>query len=284
MGSTGGDVPVTVLFALLAAGGYGFADFIAGVCSRRSNATLVSMFSQGVAGIVVLILTLNSGSSNSTSAMLWGALAGVGSAFGVLCLYRGFSIGRISVVAPVSAVTAAAVPTLVGVLLGERPSTIAWLGIALAIPATALIGRVGDEHVGPSGFLEGLGAGIAFSVMFIGLHGAGNSAGLWPVVWLSLVAVVVLLPLALRALPGDHGVIFTPRVFLGVSVSGALAGLASGGFLIASAGGLAISSVITSLYPAFTVLLAFLFLHERVRHVQAAGLVMAAASVVLVTI
>jgi len=69
-----------------------------------------------------------------------------------------------------------------------------------------------------------------------------------------------------------------------VSASGALAGLASGGFLIASAGGLAISSVITSLYPAFTVLLAFLFLHERVRHVQAAGLVMAAASVVLVTI
>ena len=185
MGSTGGELSLTVLFALLAAAGYGFADFIAGVCSRRSNATLVSMFSQGVAGIVVLILTLISGTANSTNAMLWGACAGVGSAFGVLSLYRGFSIGRISVVAPVSAVTAATVPTLVGVLLGERPSTIAWLGIALAIPATALIGRVGDEHIGPSGFLEGLGAGIAFSVMFIGMHGAGNAAGMWPVVWLS---------------------------------------------------------------------------------------------------
>ena len=284
MGSTGGELSLTVLFAILAAAGYGFADFIAGVCSRRSNATLVSMFSQGVAGIVVLILTLISGTANSTNAMLWGACAGVGSAFGVLSLYRGFSIGRISVVAPVSAVTASTVPTLVGVLLGERPSTIAWLGIALAIPATALIGRVGDEHIGPSGFLEGLGAGIAFSVMFIGMHGAGNAAGLWPVVWLSLVAVLILLPLGLRALPSDEGVIFTPRVFMGVSASGALAGLASAGFLISSGGGLAISSVITSLYPAFTVLLAFLFLHERVRHVQAVGLVMAALSVVLVTI
>ena len=284
MGSTGGELSLTVLFAILAAAGYGFADFIAGVCSRRSNATLVSMFSQGVAGIVVLILTLISGTANSTNAMLWGACAGVGSAFGVLSLYRGFSIGRISVVAPVSAVTASTVPTLVGVLLGERPSTIAWLGIALAIPATALIGRVGDEHIGPSGFLEGLGAGIAFSVMFIGMHGAGNAAGLWPVVWLSLVAVLILLPLGLRALPSDEGVIFTPRVFLGVSASGALAGLASAGFLISSGGGLAISSVITSLYPAFTVLLAFLFLHARVRHVQAVGLVMAALSVVLVTI
>jgi drug/metabolite transporter (DMT)-like permease len=63
-----------------------------------------------------------------------------------------------------------------------------------------------------------------------------------------------------------------------------LAGLGSVWFLIASSGGLAISSVITSLYPAFTVLLAFVLLRERVRHVQAVGLVLAAASVVLVTV
>jgi uncharacterized membrane protein len=216
------------------------------------------------------------------TAVLWGGLAGVGSGFGVLALYRGFAIGRISVVAPVSAVTVAAVPALVGVLLGERPSVIAWLGIALAIPATWLIGRVGDEHIGPSGFLEGLAAGLAFSLMFIGLHGAGDGAGLWPVVWQSLIAVAVLLPLAIRAWPKDNGAVLNPRIFGGVIASGALAGLGSAWFLIASSGGLAISSVITSLYPAFTVLLAFVFLHERVRHVQAVGLAMAAASVVLV--
>jgi uncharacterized membrane protein len=275
---------MTVIYALLAAAGYGCADFLAGVTSRRSDATLVSMISQGVAGVVVLVMCIVSGAHNSMPALLWGALAGVGSGFGVLALYRGFSIGRMSVVAPVSAVTVAAVPALVGVLLGERPSTIAWIGIALAIPATWLIGRVGDEHIGPSGFLEGLGAGLAFSLMFIGLHGAGNSSGLWPVVWQSLVAVLVLFPLALPLWAKDNGAVFTPIVLGGVVLSGILAGLGSVWFLIASSGGLAISSVITSLYPAFTVLLAFVLLRERVRHVQAVGLFLAAASVVLVTV
>jgi len=280
---------MTVLFALLSAAGYGFADFIAGVCSRRSDATLVTMFSQGIGGIVVLVVCLVTGAHNSMPALMWGALAGVGSGFGALALYRGFAIGRISVVAPVSAVTVAAVPALVGVLLGERPSAIAWMGIALAIPATALIGRVGDAHVGPSGFVEGLAAGIAFSLLFIALHGAGNDSGLWPVVWQCLVAFLVLLPLGLRAWRhDDHAVmarrLLQPAVLAGVIASGALAGLASAWFLIASSGGLTISAVITSLYPAFTVLLAFVFLHERVRHVQAVGLAMAAVSVVLVTI
>ena len=281
---TGGDTVLTVFYALLSAAGYGFSDFIAGISSRRSDATLVTMFSQIFGGLVVLVICLASGATNSPHAMLWGAVAGVGSGFGALALYRGFAIGRISVVAPVSAVTVAAVPALVGVLLGERPSVIAWIGIALALPATFLIGRVGDEHIGPSGFLMGLAAGLAFSVLFIGLHGAGNANGLWPVMSQNVVAFVVLIPLGLRAWPGGKGTIFQPRIIGGVMLAGTLAALASAWFLIASSGGLTISTVITSLYPAFTVLLAFVFLKEHVRHVQVVGLVMAALSVVLVTI
>ncbi len=274
---------VPALLALLAAAGFGLSDFVAGVASRRAAPATVAVVAQGSGGLAALVVALVAGASLGTHTAVWGAVAGIGSGAGTLALYRGLSVGRMSVVAPVSAVVSAALPTLVGVLGGERPPALAWCGIALAIPATALVSMVGDTNDDgrSSGLVEGLLAGAGFTLMYIGLHQAGSGHGTWPVVLEMLVSLVVVGPAAWLAARGrDRALPITARGAGSAAAAGVLAAAAGVLFLVASGrGGLALAAVITSLYPAVTVLLARIVLAEPIRRVQAAGLVLAAISV-----
>jgi uncharacterized membrane protein len=175
-----------VLFALVAAFAYGVCDFIGGVASRRTTPWPVA-FLAGVGGTVgALPLALAVGGDPTATDLAWGLLAGIGTGAGSAFLYRGFSVGRIGVVAPVSAVGAALLPTAVGVGLGERPTVLAWLGIALALPGIWLVARVPEITVearaGSSGLADGVLAGVGFGVLFIGMGQVGDDAGFWPLV------------------------------------------------------------------------------------------------------
>ena len=188
------------------------------------------------------------------------------------------------VVAPVSGVLAVILPVVVGVVTGERPGPLVWLGIVSAVPAIWLVARepgtTAPTPSSESGVRDGVLAGLGFGVLFACLGQIPDGAGFWPLVLNQLVGVVMI-ALAATAL----GATWVPRTrpAWGGAFAGALGGLATTAFLLATHHGLlSVSAVLTSLYPAFTVLLAALVLREHIHRAQAWGLVLCGAAVVLV--
>lgn len=172
---------MALVFALAAAVTYGAADFIGGLVTKRAGAIRVVLLSQAFGTLLtVLSMPVLGGGTFSSAAIVWGALAGVGGGAGILLLYRGLSIGRMSVVAPITGVEAAGVPVIAGFLLGERPSSLALGGVFLALVAVALVSRSEREEGGESrrGLPEALGAGLAFGAFFICLDQAPDASGI----------------------------------------------------------------------------------------------------------
>jgi drug/metabolite transporter (DMT)-like permease len=274
---------MSILLSLFAAASYGLGDFNGGLFSRRGGAWAVSLVAQLAGTALVLVLVAFDGGSPTGTDLAWAAVAGVGNGFGTAFLYRGLSSGRMGVVAPVSGVGAVLVPVVVGVLTGERPGALVWVGVLLALPAIWLVSRepVTDAPAGTgSGILDGVLAGLGFGALFAALAQIPAEAGFLPLALNQLVAggaiVVVALALHQDWVPRN-------RYALGGAISGALGALATGLFQVATHHGyLTVAAVITSLYPAFTVLLAATVLREHVHRTQAIGLALCAGAVVLV--
>lgn len=277
---------MAVLLSLLAAASYGLADFVGGVTSKRTSPWAVALVAQlGGAGLVGLLSLVIDGSPTGTD-LAWCAVGGVGNGFGTAFLYRGLSSGRMGVVAPISGVGAVLVPVVVGLATGERPHLLVWVGIAAALPGIWLVSREpSDEDVTggtprSSGVLDGVLAGLGFGTLFAALAQVPEEAGFLPLALNQLVAggVIVLVALALR----QDWVPREPAAFVGV-VSGTLGALATGLFMVATqSGSLTVAAVLTSLYPAFTILLAASVLRESVHRAQAVGLVLCGAAIALV--
>jgi drug/metabolite transporter (DMT)-like permease len=297
---------VAVLLGLAAAVAYGVSDFIAGLLSRRHSFVLVTVVGHTVGSVVVAIaLLLTARTMPTAHAVWWGAASGVGSVVGTLALYRGLGRGRMGVVAPLSALCAAVIPVLVGVLTGERPTPSAWTGVALAFPAIWLVSSpdanawepvthnsaaTEDPPAGPqprlaTGVGDGLLAGLGFALLFVALHRAGAGSGLWPVGAGHLTALALLLPLAANHLRRSSRRELSLRLVAGaatVGLSGTTATVLY--FLSTHAGLLAIVAVVTSLYPGVTVVLAALVLRERIGVTQGVGLALATVAVILVVV
>jgi len=276
---------MVVLLALGSAIAYGFSDFVGGLLSRRTSVWAVATVGQTVATVGTSAFALLVGGDPAPGDWLWGGVAGVGSGLGTVFLYRGLSSGRMSVVAPISAVGAALLPIVVGLVAGERPQLLTWLGVGCALPAIWLVSRSAapaTPAAESAGVTDGLLAGVGFGALFAALGQVPEESGLWPLTLAqgASVVVIVTLGVALRQswLPRDRD------AALG-AVPGVLGALATVLFLLSSqAGLLAVAAVLASLYPATTVLLAALVLHERIGHSQALGLLLAAAAVALVAV
>lgn len=284
---------MAVLLALVSALAYGLSDFVGGLVSRHVSAWSVAVVGQLSSTVCTAGIALAVPGSPEPADFAWALLAGVGSGMGTGFLYRGFSTGRMSVVAPVSAVGAAVVPVLVGALGGERPSTLVWLGILAALPGIWLVAsvpeddlaRLDDETAGArppaaAGLGDGILAGLGFGVLFAALGQVPDSAGMWPLALTQLVSVpvVVLLAVVLRAAWVPRG-----RRVRWALVAGPLGAIATGSFLLASQRGfLSVAGVLASLYPASTVLLAAVLLRERIHRAQGLGLGLCAAAIALV--
>lgn len=280
---------MTVVFALSAALLYGVSDFVGGLGSRRLSVWPVGLLAcvGGFAG--ALVIALVKPGDPAAGDVAWGLLAGIGSGSGTAFLYRGLSAGRMGVVAPVSAVGAVLVPLVVGVLTGERPDVPAWIGIALALPGIWLVSREEGSVDGSTtegragnGLLDGVLAGVGFGVLFAALGQVPDTAGYWPLAANQGMSVASLAVVAV--LVGGDPVPRRRVEAIGL-VPGVLATMAVLCFSLATHHGLlSLAAVITSLYPAFTVLLAIAVLRERVHRAQALGLGLCAVTIVCVSL
>jgi drug/metabolite transporter (DMT)-like permease len=278
---------VAVLLALLSAVCYGTGDFSAGLASRRYLAAPVTAAVTTFGALLACLAVVALGSRGPDGAeLLWGALSGVGSASGTFALYHGLSVGRMSVVATLSAILTAVIPVGLGVILGNRLGVVAAAGIVIAIPAIALVSWQSEEHRRAglrSGAPFGVAAGLGFALLLIALDRAGTRAGAWPLIPGEGLAVLLLLPAAVRGVAGRGR---PSRSAIGLTVlAGTLAGTGNILYLAATGHGqLAIVAALTALYPAMTVMLARIMLAEHWSRRQVAGLISAAVAVVLVSI
>jgi drug/metabolite transporter (DMT)-like permease len=277
---------VTVVLGLAAAICYGVADFVGAFASRRHTAVTVLLYSYPVGAVLMAAMLPLFPGSLDARVIGFGAAGGVVGLLGVVIMYQLMVIAPMNVISPVTAVLAAMVPVVVGVGLGERPHATAWAGILIGMGAVVLVSRTTEEHphgkIAPRVLLLALVAGLGFGFYFIFLARAGDHSGLWPLVISRFASAALIVPLAWRR---RAFVRVTGRMLWFVVAAGALDASANMFFLLASRHGLlSIASVLTSLYPAVTVMLAVGLLHEHTSRVQRAGLALAAASIVLITV
>lgn len=275
---------MAVMLGLAVALTYGSGDFFGGLASRRTGTVSVVATSQFVGLLLLIGLSVAiAGAGTTADDLVRGAVAGIVGLCGLLLLYRGLAVGRMSLVAPLTAVTAAILPLAWGLASGERPSALAFVGVATALSAVVLVASQGDasserHHLGEVALA--LGAGAAFGGVFVLLGSLESDAGLWPLVAARLASLTVLgavllawrRPIAVSS--GTGGLIV---------LTGLLDGGANAIYVYAAREGLlSLVGVLSSLYPAATVLLARVVLGERMRRRQAAGIGLALLGVTLI--
>lgn len=278
---------IAVVLALVSALAYGLSDFVGGLVSRHVSAWPVAVVGQLSSTLCTAAVALALAGAPRPVDFGWAAVAGLGSGVGTGFLYRGFAAGRMSVVAPVSAVGAAVVPVAVGALVGERLSLVVWAGIVLALPGIWLVSSTVEELPADgatppreslaAGVLDGVLAGLGFGLLFAALGQVPEGAGFWPLALAQAVSVpaVVLLAVALRAPWVPRG----GRTWWAL-LAGPLGASATLAFMLASQQGfLTVAGVLASLYPATTVLLAAVLLKEQIHRAQAVGLVLCGAAI-----
>jgi drug/metabolite transporter (DMT)-like permease len=280
----------SIFFALLAATLYGSADFLGGLASRRASVIAVMIFSQ-LAGLVTLLLALPflPPATASRADFAWGALGGATLGIGLMLLYQGLATGKMSVVAPVTAVLAVVVAAVAGIAGGDRLSLGAFAGVALAITAIALISQdgvpdkeamEGREWDAARGLATALVAGVLLGAFFVALKHTSSASGLLPLVAARLASLGAVGAVALSRHPPFR--VGPDAVWL-IILGGALDIFANVLYLLAARQGmLTIAATLSSLYPASTILLARLILGERLRRIQMAGLACAGIGVALI--
>ena len=277
---------MAIFLGLAAALTYGAGDFVGGLVTRRAPLLTVVFLSQ-VAGTALLVSAFPFfvGGAPTGPALAWGAGSGAAGAIGVLLLYKGLAAGQMSVVAPITAVEAAAVPVLWGLLSGERPAPLALAGVALALVAVVLVAGFDPSGIKRSrgdalapGVREALGAGLGFGLFFVLLAEAGSTE-LWPLAGARAASLSVL---GVLLLARRHPV-RAPRGTAGPIIAAGVFDVAANVLYLLSTreGLLSIVAVLTSLYPVSTVLLARIVLGERIARPQIAGLGVALGGVVL---
>ena len=273
-----------ILLALAAALLYGSSDFGGGLASRRLGSLRVAVVGSAAATMLAwATLILVGGPGPSLRAVAWGLASGLAGGAGTLVLYRGLARGQMSVVGPLSAVGAAVVPVAAGVALGERPSLLSVAGVLVALPAIVLVAASGSVRgkLG-AGLFDGLAAGLAFGILFIGLAQAGRNAGLWPVASEQTGALLITLAVAVKTREPLRIPVRAAGLPVLVGASGMAATLAY--FYATHFSMMAIAAVLVSLYPGITVLLARVLLHERFSPAQRAGLGLCALAVAAIAL
>jgi uncharacterized membrane protein len=268
--------------ALGASLAWGFADFFGPLVSRTLGSLRVLFWAQ-VGGLLAIALAVAiRGQGPAGWGVLFAILASLGGMLGLFAYYRGMQVGAMSVVAPIAGVSAI-VPVIFGIATGDSPSVLQIAGIACAL---AGVGLASIEHQeGSARVAAGVGlallAAVGFGFYFPWMHAAGKVDFWWAslvfrtTALLMLAAVVAARPTSLRLRPRDLLIVF------GVGIGDTLGNVF---FAASSSHGLvSLTSVLASLYPVVTVLLAASVLHERVARMQKAGIVLTLTGVVLIS-
>ena len=274
---------MSLLLGVIVAASFGSGDFLGGLASRRMPTVTALGIAQLCALAGAVVVAVAAGGEPDQGDLLLGCAAGVLNVTALACLYRGLAIGRIGVVAPLTAVIAAVIPVSWALLVGERPSPAALVGVALAITAGALISRGPDEPATESttaALVLAVGAGTAFGLSFICYVATDEDSGMWPVLTARVTAVVAVAAFVLVTRPRFE-LQRTPA--LQAAAAGVLDIVAASLLLVAVRSGLAATvAPVAALGPAFTVFHARWYLDERSSRIQLVGLVLALAGLALI--
>ena len=273
----------SIVFGLLSALTWGAGDFNGGLATRKSGVYAVVIFAELIGALVLLVIALVVGEPfPSLAGWLWGIAAGLVGVIGLMALYQGLATGKMGLVAPLSAVIGGAVPILYTAIFQGLPPPIQLLGFFFGLIAVWLLSSQDGVRIRIEDLTLPLIAGLGFGFYFVLIDIATVESVYWPLVPARTVAGLLLIPIALRLrqplLPVRASAPF-------VAASGTLDALGNLFFaLAASTGRLDIAAVLSSLYSATTVGLAWIFLKERLNVRQWIGVAAALAAIVLVSI
>jgi drug/metabolite transporter (DMT)-like permease len=285
---------VTILYGLLSAFSYGYADFFGALAAKKVRALTVTVFSFSVGLAIALIASLFIGSDFSASTLQLGVFAGICSAIAISCLYQALALGPISIVSPFIAVLSALVPVIVDVSLGQKLNAFAGVAIGLILIAVVMVAFVPGSKVRlPStrAILYSIAAGLSFSGIFLFLDATEKDSGLGPLVVMRSVGILLLLSTLIAVWLRDREKPFIETEIKNLRLIGLIFLAGTGdvigniAFLVATRqGALAIAAVLTSLYPVGTILLARIVLKERIALLQAVGIGIALGACVLLAL
>jgi len=267
--------------SLAAAASWGAADFSGGLATKRVNPFGVVVVAHGTGLLFMLLLALLAKEPvPSRISLLWGMAAGLVGGIGLAALYKALAIGKMGVNAPLSAVIAALLPLLFSFSTEGLPRPLQLVGFVLALISIWLIAA----QPGASGGREGLGlavmAGIGFSGFLLFSKLAGAQALFWPLVFARLASLLLMLAIVLISRPEWKPAKGALPYML---VAGVLDSGANALYIAATQHGrLDVAAVLSSLYPASTVILARVLLKERLSQPQSAGIVAALIAVPLI--
>lgn len=285
---------MTIIFGLLSAFSYGYADFVGALAAKKVRALTVTTISFCFGLLLATFMSLFVGANFSQAAISSGIYAGIASGIAISCLYAALALGPISIVSPLTAVISAVIPVIFDLATGAELGPFALIAIGLVLVAVVLVAFVpGQDFRLPSlrALLYSLGAGVGFAGIFVFLDGAPSDSGLSTLIVMRVVGITLMLAGLTYAFFK-----YRPKQFLETSIFGRsliwLVLLAGSGdvlgnvfFLVATrAGELAIAAVLTSLYPVGTILLARIVLKERIAKSQSLGIVLAIGACVLIAI
>lgn len=273
-----------VLLGGLASLFWGVGDFLGGEGAKRAPAPSVVLWAGVVSFPFVTAVALLVGGTLSIVDIGLGAAAGAGGAIGLVFLFAGLGKGQAAAVAPASGALTGIFPVVVAVLTGERPSVLAWIGVAVAIPAIVLCSWVADPGDVPLGGLwYGIIAGLGFGTYTIMINMTGDNSELLPLIFARAATMVVVGAIAVFGLWKVTGFGKVPR---GIVIGSGLFDVGANITLLVGLrlGSLALVSVASSLFPAVTVVLARFVNHEHLHGRQIFGLAMTLVAIAAIAV
>ena len=281
---------MAIVLAVLSALLYGWSDYMGGRATRHMSVLRVTLYIELLMTVSYVALVVLDPAPFVLRDAIWGAIAGVGGVGGVAAFYLALSMGSISVASPVAGVLSAVVPVIVGIAMGERPSTVAMVGIAFALSSVVLVSgalssRRAEVAMPRPQLLLVVVSGCLFGLWYIALDVAGADSGWWPLLasrTLTLPALIATAVVLRHRLRADRVTPIARRWTVGAWITILIANLA---YLVAVRSGLlSIVAVIASMYPASTIGLAIFIDREQLSKTQWLGVGVAGFALVLVGI
>ncbi len=279
---------MTALLALISGLVIGGSDYAGGLATRRDNELSVTALVQLASGLTALVVAfVYPWTAITTTDLVAGAIAGVSGVFSFVAFYRALSTGAMGVVAPLTAVIGAVVPAGISIAGGERLSTVATIGLVIAVVGILLVSRPTDDSdrtttTPPSALILSVVAGLGFSLFFLALARTSSDAGVWPLV--SARAVSVPIVFAASVVVNKRVLPLAPARRLAI-IGGINEMLANVMILVAiQRGPVAIATVFGAFYPISTAALAYMFLGERLGRTHIAGAALAVCALPLVAL
>lgn len=272
-----------VAFGLLASASWGAGDFSGGLATRKQSVISVLLLAHLVGLLLFVALALLGHEVVPPSSdLIWGALAGLSGALGLGGLYSALAAGRMGLAAPMVGVIAAIIPVIVSLFTNGLPTALQVTGFVIGIISLWLVSYSGGQLPQRNVLLLALVAGLGFGLFFVLIDRVQSSAVFWPLVAARAASFVAMLTITLVTRRDWRPA--NTRQALTIALSGALDAIANAFFVVASQfGRLDVASVLSSLYPAMTILLAWLFLKERLTRIQIVGIITALVAIALIS-